>query len=446
MLYNRKAIHIYLGFLLMLLCSCGNLFTGDETPTETDVVDPEPDSGIDDDYNEALPVMIAFNPPNYTILTRGQGALSPDDEGYLEKLENADFHVYAFRSDTPKGGMNYGITRESDKEICLIDGSTGIQGQDASLNMHGKKASYTSVTSFAQWQDENDQPMYSQLSTVTPFDFFAYYIDDLKQAASNSDADFLPGTYRNFTRNEQGISFEVAVDGSQDLISAVAELTEDEKTNIAAMPEEERNNVMKYYYSTYTARRNITPVFNLRHQLAHVRFNIKANMRQDVMIKSIGIESIYKGKFTVAGHDFSQIGVSFNEKAGTHRLELKEADGNRFEPRELKIGMTEIIPSLKGTSLLVPPSNSAVLIVEAEARTKILDNPEVWDDHYPYTLTYPLKDMVKNSSQSSYGFLAGWRYTINITISGPEEMEIKVEIEGWENGGDIEVDGEDMFE
>lgn len=442
MLDYRKNIYIGISFLLILLtvCSCGNLFTGDETPTGTDTIEPGPDSGVDDNYEEALPVMIAFNPPNYTILTRGQGALAPDDENYQEKLKNASFYIYAFRSDTPKGGMNYSTIRKSDKEICLIDGSTGTQGDDARLAIHGKKATYTSETSFGQWGDETDQPMYSQLSPVTPFDFFAYYIDDLQPAVSDTDRDFLPGTYRKFTRNEQNISFEVAVDGSQDLICAVAELTDDQKKNIEAMSEEEKSNVQKYYYSTYSARRNIIPVFNLRHQLAHVRFNVKANMKQDVTIKSIGLESIYKGKFIVAGHDLSQIGITFDEAAGTHRLELKEADGSQFEPRELKTGMTEMTPPLEGTSLLVPPSNSTVLIIEAEARVKVQENPEVWDDHYPYTLTYPLTNIVKNRTESSYGFLAGWRYTINITISGPEDMNVEVQVSGWENGGNIELE------
>ncbi len=444
----RNNIYVGTSFLLMLLltCGCGNLFTGDETPTGTDVIDPGPGSGVDDNYDEALPVMIAFNPPNYTVLTRGQGALAPDDANYHEKLENATFHIYAFRSDTPKDGMNYSTLRQTDKEVCLIDGSTGKQGEDAALRMHGKKSTYTSETSFGQWVDETDQPMYSQLSPVSPFDFFAYYIDDLRPAASDAESDFLPGTYRRFTRNEQGISFEVAVDGSQDLICAVAELTEDQKKNIEAMPEEEKSNVKKYFYSTYTARRNITPVFRLRHQLAHVRFNVKAAMKQDVTIKKIGIESIYKGKFTVAGHDLSQIGITFDEAAETHRLELKEADGSQFEPRELKVGMTEMNPPLKGTSLLVPPSNSAVLVIEAEARVKIQDDPEVWNDHYPYTLTYPLKDLIKNKTESSYGFLAGWRYTVNITISGPEEVKVEVAIDGWENGGDINLGEDDIYE
>ena len=445
-----------LAAVILALSGCGNLYTGDETPIPEEGGGDNPGgSGVDDNFDEALPVMVAFNAPNYVALTRGQGALIPSEDGYQEKLKNATFYVYAFKADIPREGKVYSVLCKDDNETCLIDGSVGTQGEDVTLNRHGRKTTYTSATSFGQWVDEAEQPMYSQLSPVTPYDFFVYYIDDLKNDPASSNYSTLqPGSYCALTRSDsEGIRFDVAVDGTQDLICAKAQLTEDQKKHIEDMSEEECENVKKFYYSTYTARRNITPVFSLSHQLAYVCFNLKAGESesikdpgQELHVKSIAIESIYRGTFCVAGHDAASQGVTFREEGGRSVLQLKDFEG-------LDITSEKSFVPLKNY-LLVPPSNDAVLMVGAVVRVKIQegsdpnsDADDIYKEDQPYNLVYPLKDLFRNTDEnSSYGFLPGWKYTVNITFYGPERIGVEVQVDGWQDGGSIDLDQEEILQ
>ena len=455
MMKIKSYIYSWIALLAVTLTlgGCGNLYTGDETPITDDNGggdDGGGGSGVDDSYDEPMPVMVAFNAPNYTALTRGQGALIPSESGYQEKLQKAIFYVYAFRADIPREGKVYSVLCKDDKETCLIDGTTGTQGADAALCNHGRQATYTSATSFGQWVDDANQPMYSLLSPVTPYDFFVYYIDDLQNDAQSSSYKTLqPGSYCGFARNDTGIRFDVAVDGTQDLICAKAKLTDDQVKNIDAMPEEEKDNIKKYYYSTYTARRNITPVFSLRHQLAYVSFKLKAaksesikDSEQTLTVNSIAIESIYRGTFCVAARDNSLLGATFHEDGGRSDLFLKK-EGNDPKLNWLIKEGEYTVPQMSNSYLLVPPSNDAVLKVNASVYIQTQEGADHVDK--PYNLTYPLKDLFKNTDEnSSYGFLPGWKYTVNITFYGIERIGVEVQVDGWQNGGSIDIDQEDI--
>lgn len=423
--------------VLTALCGCGNLYTGDETPVNAGTDDSDDNPFI---YEEELPVMVAFSDPSYTVLTRGQGALDPNDtENYPTKKANATFHIYAFRSDNPSG-MTYETTRaqDTDRVICLVDGSTGKQGNDAEWSKHGRQACYNPASgSFISWKDEDDPLYYSTLSQISPFNFFAYYVDDLCEGQNNYIGE---KGISNFVRGVDDIRFKVSVDGSQDLMCAVASLTQDQKDNyIARLSAEEQEKVYKYYYSTYTAHRNIHPVLQLKHQLANVKFAIlPTKLKNDITIESIAIKTVNKGTFIVAARDITQVGAHFSEDDEQKELPLREADNTAFVPRLVVAGGEKVELD---NSLLVPPTNNASLIIKASVDKN--------GQKYYYTTVYPLKDIVKNTKDGETlepGFLAGWRYTISISVYGPEEIQVQVEIDGWEDGGNIELDPDDFFE
>lgn len=408
-IYKRTLL---LALVILTVCGCGNLYTGDETPIGSEGTGDN--TGVDDSSGEELPVMLAFNNPNYTAQTRGAGALIPGESDYQEKLKNAVFYIYAFAR---KGGVDYATRRKDDKqEMCLIDGSTGTQADDR----HGKEIVYSGNTSFGQWKDETDQPMYSPTQPTNAYNFFAYYVDD--------------AAISNFRRNADGIDFDVEVDGSQDLMYAMAELTAEDKKNIESMPTEEKAIASDSWYSTYTARRNIVPVLTMKHQLANVRFNLTVNMKPNmtITVNNIGLKSIYKGKFKVAGGDASQTGASFPQSESSSDMKVLRF-GEEFSSKTLPDQTDELLAALKNAALLVPPSNNSTLIIEATSSAK-----------GDYTLTYPLKDLVKNVNSSNEtlppGFRAGWKYAINVLINGPEQISVNVETTGWEQGGDLEID------
>lgn len=469
-------------FCLLLLClmvtsSCGNLFTGEET-----IFDPDRDESI---REESVPVMVAFDDPYYNILSRGVGKIDPEDEWFNNKMNPVDeegvpldpkykprFFVYAFRQNNPYG---YDITRKYDKNICLVDGSCGTQAEYAlahpeeMLDGHGKWAYYNGNGSFANWYfTDSDKLYYSDTEQLIPYDFFAYYHDGAITGAINRTHDL--------------ISFPVKIDGSQDLMCGVACLTDEQISVIEAIEdEEEKQKVREFYYSTYTGRRNIWPIFQMKHQMAYVKFNLIAgNAYEDaVLVNDIKLETQTEGIFVVVSRN-KQVGATFTGM-GLEQLPLRniktgeailsgmddsfdtddsmedtdqENEGiipgddnvdtehlmvNTWKERNVLLERNEdgsIPPAVVAGELLIPPGNDVVL------HTWLSNKDTGWEIEHT---KLPLKDKVITDmgDYSIGGFVAGKTYNLNITVYGPKQISIEVIAAPWENGGDLDINTED---
>jgi hypothetical protein len=99
--------------MLLLVASCGNLYTGDESLYDPNHQDNEGD-------RTQLPVMVAFSDPIYNVLTRGSGVLNPTDEtNFGQRISDGTFFVYAFRRDNPNG-MTYAHRRAEDAAVIAL--------------------------------------------------------------------------------------------------------------------------------------------------------------------------------------------------------------------------------------------------------------------------------------------------------------------------------------
>lgn len=105
------------------------------------------------------------------------------------------------------------------------------------------------------------------------FDFFAYHGDDAVTTAP--------------TLNTAGDAFEVAftINGSQDLMSTKAVLSEAQTGIMNALGEPNKNR----YYSAFAARRNVQPYLVFDHLLTRLQFNIKAGNKE-----TAGVEDCYQ--------------------------------------------------------------------------------------------------------------------------------------------------------
>ncbi|MBR5541807.1 MAG: fimbrillin family protein, partial [Bacteroides sp.] len=319
MTYNQTARKLLLPLLavcLCFICSCGNLYTGEEN-----VFDPDRDETIQE---ESIPVMVALSDPYYNILSRGVGKVDPEDEYFYGKMNPVDeegnpdtenkprFFIYAFR----KNKGDYSITRAEDKEMCLIDGSCGTQAdwareKDSNMEGHGKWAYYNGNGSFVNWHFLDDKIYYSNDSQMTPYEFFAYFHD----GAATDKA----------TRTADRIFFPVKIDGSQDLMCGTAELTEEQLKTIDEITDEaEKQKIKEFYYSTYTGRRNIWPIMKLKHQLAYIKVNLIAgnDFGDAVLVNDIRLETHTEGTFVVASKD-QKIGATFETGKGIEQLPLR---------------------------------------------------------------------------------------------------------------------------
>lgn len=447
MTYYPKARKLLLPLLVVcsfVICGCGNLYTGEEN-----VFDPDRDESIQE---ESIPVMVAFSDPYYNILSRGVGKIDPEEDYFYDKMNPVDeegnpdnenkprFFVYAFRKIKP----DYSITRAEDKEMCLIDGSCGTQAdwareKDPTLEGHGKWAYYNGNGSFINWHFLDDKVYYSNDSQMTPFEFFAYYHD-----GSATD---------KVTRTANHISFPVKIDGSQDLMCGTAELTEEQLKNINEIEDEaEKQKIKEFYYSTYTGRRNIWPILQMKHQLAYVKFNLLAgNAYGDpVRVHEMSLKTQTKGIFVVASTDH-KVGATFidSDEEGMEYLPLRDLKTGKaittevweerlnnneyrleyYSPEEkIEFGKERPDPYVAG-ELLIPPGNNTVLQM-------ILSNNDTGHIKPELTEIF-LKDKI---GENGSGFMAGREYNMNITVYGPKKISIEIEASPWINGGDIDVD------
>lgn len=443
---------------LLLTTGCGNLYTGEET-----LFDPEmgEDGNVRD---ERVPIMIAFDDPYYNILSRGVGKIDPEDEWFENKMNPLDpetgkplppdqkppFFIYAFKK---VNNFGYRVTRKDDKEICLIDGSCGLQGDvakeypDKMLEGHGKWAYYNGNGSFIKWVYDNDsdfeEMFYSTESPNAPYDFFAYHHGGAVSGPVERTADY--------------IRFPVTIDGSQDLMCGMAELTDEQLTDIAEMEnEEDKQRIKEFHYSAFSGRLNIWPIFKLRHQLAYVKFNLIAgNAHGDpVRVHGVTLKTHTEGNFVVVARD-GNIGATFNPNSEQVYLNIRHLkDGSELTPErwdeisalsveeggyrleyyseeeQLANGGKERPDPYPAGELLVPPGNNTVL------RMRLSNN----DTHGDIETT---EISLKDEFGKGTGLMAGRIYNLNITVYGPKQISIEVEATPWKDGGDVDVDIEE---
>lgn len=417
-------------YLLLLLpamlcfCGCGNLYTGEEMPINT----PEDPDTPQWPETEEVPIMIAFTDPSYSVLTRGQGPFEAGTELGKRNWTNARFYVYAFRSDNPEG-MTFATTRQEDSEICLVDGSTQ---STPDLN-HGCMAKLTEYEggSFFTWTDETEQLYYSSLAQINPFNFFAYHIDD--------------AVVSNFTRGTDDVRFDLEIDGTQDVLGAVAYPTQEQLNNIENLSDEtEKANVRKYLYSTYTAHRNFHPVLQMKHYLARMKFQaFPGNTEESIYIQSVKVNSLYNGTFVVAAKDTTQVGLQFPEDRGRKDFVLCDTTGLPLPTDSFLIATTpeDLAYDYVYDRHAVNLGESGMLVVPDDSYRLTLELKQHFNDGRPdatYTTEYDIA--------VAGGFKAGTQYTIRIAVYGLEEIQVEVVISPWNDGGFVDVEPDEGFD
>lgn len=409
---------------MLCFCGCGNLYTGEEMPINT----PEDPDTPQWPETEEVPIMIAFTDPSYSVLTRGQGPFEAGTELGKRNWTNARFYVYAFRSDNPEG-MTFATTRQEDSEICLVDGSTQ---STPDLN-HGCMAKLTEYEggSFFTWTDETEQLYYSSLAQINPFNFFAYHIDD--------------AVVSNFTRGTDDVRFDLEIDGTQDVLGAVAYPTQEQLNNIENLSDEtEKANVRKYLYSTYTAHRNFHPVLQMKHYLARMKFQaFPGNTEESIYIQSVKVNSLYNGTFVVAAKDTTQVGLQFPEDRGRKDFVLCDTTGLPLPTDSFLIATTpeDLAYDYVYDRHAVNLGESGMLVVPDDSYRLTLELKQHFNDGRPdatYTTEYDIA--------VAGGFKAGTQYTIRIAVYGLEEIQVEVVISPWNDGGFVDVEPDEGFD
>ncbi len=258
------------------------------------------------------------------------------------------------------------------------------------------------------------------------FDFFAYHISDA----------VVENKQNTGTQN----TFDVTIDGSQDLMVAKADMTEDQKTTWESTLDAEYSvNASSYYgryYSAFSARRNVQPHFQFKHLLSRFVFSVTPaeSAKDKVTINAIKIKNAKTKATMVVAYTEEPSGLLIPDDNSADTVSLKELVDSQTEAYALQelTAKTYSDASRVGESLLLMPQDEYELeiLMSQETPNGIYEFP------YDYTIT--------PGSARVDAFEAGKQYNVNFTIYGIEEIKIDVTLTPWTVAGDIPIDNNDV--
>ena len=371
--------------------------------------------------NEPMPVMIVVGDPQ-NLLSKGSGAIDSDTDSW----GGAPIYVYSFRKDLYTAFSSLGSDQNGE---CLVDASVEDPG-----NLAGKPARVSELDAYATWTGPVKTIYYP--ANIQPYDFYAYYIDDM-QIPSES-----------ISRTQTSISFPVEIDGSQDLMSAKAALT-DSQLNREDLSDEDRYDMINYAYSAFTAAMNIQPVVYFKHHLVRLCFDVYPYFTEEsgkqLFVDAIEVRSRTKGTFTVADKSEERIGVDFSsddaDPSALPLLSLKGDGGEDLIPADNpdiynippytgdpEATLVQRTPVRIGESLLVAPDTQYEVHLHLR---EISRNGTVYLSDNKYVIT---------PSSGAESFSPGNQYTVRFSVYGLTEVQINVGLVPWGDGGSLTVD------
>lgn len=445
-----KRRHIILLFLVcgVVVASCSSTtYTGEEDIQKLDV-------GYE---QEPVPVTLRIGNASYVAESRSTsafGSLSDNSsEADVIQWNSARFYVYAFAKGVDTDlSICWDDPKNEDENSCLIDATRPgkkslTENNREAPDLKGKET-YIEQEGYAYlyWKkgiNENDSPIYyNVVNRERPYNFFAYYVDDAKVS--------------NFQRTRDRIYFDVTINGQQDLMASMATPTKTQIDKLKGNPNKDK--ILNNAFSAYSGNYDLSPVFEFKHHLVCLKFEIyPAGELEDgeksdcyrLEIASIKVTNPKtKGVFTVATNDPETypLGVEFAGPVEvgvapiTVRKKVVKNESIEFE-------------TTKGDL-----SNSAPFWEEDKKKPnyydrhgQALDGLVLLASQSSYTLEMSLEG---NLEGADYGgetfridvlppvgsevFESGKCYVVRLGVYGRQRIESDVTIGQWKPGGDIE--------
>lgn len=390
----------------------------------------------------------------FSLLAFRDGKYATTGSLYPAELQNEPNMTWTAMAENGNGH------NDPDRLNCLVDGHNYYEGLPTTLD---DKTGLTPMP--------NQQIYYGSYQDIG-YNFFVYTVDDFESSAATVH------------RERDSIYYDLAVDGTQDVMCGYApKLTEkllDSLYNHINLSDAERNRILNIgNYSTYAGHRSIDPYINIYHQMTRLQFRAYAGgpSATNTTIDSIYVTAPNSGKLIVAHKDPSRVGFYLNKDVvnniylhekprivdtlysdGTKSKNLQpcelidsgyynipwkdeywiyDADGNRtnqknaiFERDHIDIGESIILPEAPEFVITICSTFTGAMgdvhhmvakyRVTAESLGQIPDN---WDE-----------------ATQQYIFKRARYYTINLAVYGLEEIKVIANIEGWKDGGEIEID------
>lgn len=441
---------LWVGLCMLLLCGCSRGTYVGELPEDDDAP-----------LTENIPIVLGFGVSSFDILTRGSGAVESGTN--LEFWKNAKFYVYAFNKNVETDlSVRWS---EANEDICLLDANR-LSEDGGQSSSHGKevrvKVDNSNLMPFFPDDKTGSQDIYYNMKhTDWPYNFFAYYLDDLDL------------TQLQCVREKNRIYYDVELDGRRDFMSSVAnpKLQEDKYANNPY-----KQKIMDRAYSAYSASHGLNPVFSFQHHLVRLRFVIcrpeeggsVPSINESLVVKKVSVKSKVRGRFTVAVNDIDaddagkpHVGLSFNRED----YASEEAYANSEDYLYLLKKNGEEIGS-DGWCRVIDCKKYSELSAEDKKKPFFLGKEDENDNSGASLLlapatTYSARIILDEDKSSDpghgfvdvdlepgggAGFVAGGAYVIYLTINSLSDIKSNVEIGEWTPGGETILDPDGEFE
>lgn len=441
---------LWVGLCMLLLCGCSRGTYVGELPEDDDAP-----------LTENIPIVLGFGVSSFDILTRGSGAVESGTN--LEFWKNAKFCVYAFNKNVETDlSVRWS---EANEDICLLDANR-LSEDGGQSSSHGKevrvKVDNSNLMPFFPDDKTGSQDIYYNMKhTDWPYNFFAYYLDDLDL------------TQLQCVREKNRIYYDVELDGRRDFMSSVAnpKLQEDKYANNPY-----KQKIMDRAYSAYSASHGLNPVFSFQHHLVRLRFVIcrpeeggsVPSINESLVVKKVSVKSKVRGRFTVAVNDIdaddagkTHVGLSFNRED----YASEEAYANSEDYLYLLKKNGEEIGS-DGWCRVIDCKKYSELSAEDKKKPSFLGKEDENDNSGASLLlapatTYSARIFLDEDKSSDpghgfvdvdlepgggVGFVAGGAYVIYLTINSLSDIKPNVEIGEWTPGGETILDPDGEFE
>lgn len=388
-----------------------------------------------DPVMEHVPVVMSMTDPAYVTISRGAGPIAADR---LTAKENAIFYIYSFLANNYAygGEVDYRKTFVPEEQLpfeepmfCLIDDPATGAGAPTRLMEND----------VLEFINTNIPYYYSQRNQEHKYNFFAYHIDDAE-------------TSGGMLRDKDKIHTSIKIDGTQDIITAVARIKDTQLSEINANTEKWfLSNVLnrELVFSTLTGHRFLIPVFEAKHNLARFEFNL---LGEDALSDSIYIQDIYvmanrNWDLTVAADDVTKLGIALpgtKEKLEALHLcdEVGEIDGSKtnLEQYTYNVKQNELLTNL-GMGLLLPPRNSYDLYIRCAYQS-----PN--GKEYSYIAHYALtnRTVADDGTIVNNPFEAGKQYNVTMHVYGYQQIKLSMDGLDWGDPIDIYIGEEDILD
>lgn len=415
---------------------------------------------VTDYYNDANPTSmerIILGTGTPVSLTRSIGSIG-DVAAAANKWNEESLYIFAIEKDSAMI-----------KKHMIID------------NQHAKAPKGETVGDI-KW-DANEIKYYPYTGI---YDFYGYYTDDANSKAATPAI--------GYAKDSLTVPFKI--DGTQDLMSAKAVLTTQNKADmiqglinngklsgaantfidgngdiVSTVSATDKKKILDEYekcFSSYASRRGAQPTLQFKHLLTRLKFYMIAGEDQaklhykdsinpsditdtirhgGVFIDSIRLASFTEGKIVIR-RDSGRVDADTTKVDTIHLMErTKYGDPlTKLKPYQAPKNKIEYGPLAKKLSELGTPIGESLLLVPAYSyKANIYTKQEI--DKY-FNFIDPDKQTQKIDwdihLDDGTPFLPGYSYNIYIIVYGAQTIQVKAELSGWLEGGNVTVDPEEF--